>query len=217
MKRFVTLVAMMILAAPTLAAAQVTEPLPNVRSGDRQTTYRTMPVQVQAAQPTYVASGVANAAYATPTDTVCLKGAAGKLIRVNSFVIQMNATAATIVTWYLVKRSALNTGGTSTAPAGIPTDSASAAATGTIALYSAAPTTGTSLGSVSFVQGITGASTTSVGATFNLVSERSSTEFSQPIVLRNAAEEVCANFAGVAWPAGGTYNWSIRWSETKTA
>lgn len=214
MRSIIALVASLLMIAPTVATAQVTEPLPRVRSGDRSITLRTEPVQIFAAQPTYVASGAGATAYATPTDVLCITGAANKVVKVYAFQLQMAATAATVVNWSFIKRSTANTGGTSTNPAGVPIDSTNAAATAAVTLYTAVPTPGTSVGTVGYVSATAPALASTAGVPISLDTPRSTAEFSQPVVLRGVTQMVCANFGGTAWPSGGIYSWSIRWTET---
>ena len=76
---------------------------------------------------------------ATSTDVVVLSGSASKVIRVTKVSIVGTATAASIYDHYLIKRTAANTGGTSTSPTPAKSDSNDPSASATLKLYSANP------------------------------------------------------------------------------
>lgn len=76
---------------------------------------------------------------ATATDVFTLCGSATKVIRVNRIQVTADSTAPAVIDFYVFKRSAANTGGTSTAPTISKFDSADGTATATVALYSANP------------------------------------------------------------------------------
>lgn len=84
---------------------------------------------------------------ATPTDIFTITGSATKTVRILRIEITATATASAAISLLLVKRSTANTVGTKTNPASIPHNSGSAAATATIAAYTANPTLGTIVGS----------------------------------------------------------------------
>lgn len=172
------------------------------------------------AKPTFVASGLAYAAYATPSDMICISGAPGKVVRVTSFVTQANATAATLEKFYWVRRSAVDTGGTSSTGTAVSMDSANAASAAVVTLYTAAPSTGTLVGTVA--QAVTTASApTSAGGVATLNSPnahdvaRVAGDYRQPVTLRTV-ESLCLNFNGQAWPSGGVMDWLVEWTESAT-
>ena len=80
--------------------------------------------------------------YATATDTMVLQNPAnsGKTIRLTQARINGDATANAMQDVYLTYRTALNTGGTSTAQTPFKMDSSDPASSASVLLYSAAPT-----------------------------------------------------------------------------
>src|SRR6266702_476 len=82
-------------------------------------------------------------------DVLLFKGSSTKTVRVTQVIISGTATTAINLYVQLIKRSAADTAGTTgTAPTIAPHASANAAATATVAIYTAAPTAGTSVGIV---------------------------------------------------------------------
>lgn len=179
---------------------------------------RTMPIggggfSSQLSSYRYTANGYT--AYTTPTDLFCLSGSASKTVYVTMFGQAGNATAATLETTYFIKRSAANTGGTSTTPTPVSIDSTNAAATAVMTVYTAAPSLGTAVGTLAIVT-FNFAALTAPG-TFSNIYTFATTEglntYQQPITLRGTSESLCANFNGAAWPLGGTDLITVEWTE----
>lgn len=171
---------------------------------------------------TYVSSASGYTAYATPQDMLTISGSATKIVRVINMRLLMQSTTGTLITLFFLKRSTANTGGTATNPTGIPLDSASAAATAVLNLYTAAPTPGTSLGTINYQQLLT-AATTAAPSVFQLVAlasllnaQQTPNAFMQPLTLRGVAQSLCINFAGAALPAGSTFGYEVTWTESDT-
>jgi len=165
--------------------------------------------------PTYVTSGVAYAGYATPTDMLVLSNPGTKTILVTQAQLQIAATASTTMTLFFIRRSALNTGGTSTTSAIASIDSTNAAATAVATLYTAAPTTN---GTAATVYVLTStASAGGAGTVFGLQSASHgqttmAVDFRQPITLRQN-ESLALNLAGAALPAGFAASYLLEWVE----
>lgn len=173
----------------------------------------------------YRVATYANVGYATPTDLACLvnPSASSKTVYVTQFGIAPQATTATIGTWYTVKRSSPDTGGTSAAATVVPLDSADAAATATVLIYSAAPTLGTLVGDLNVDVGSAPA-TSAAASFFGLNAGNSGTQgesyfdaaatssLTQPITL-HAGESICINFAGASLPSGFTAGYLAEWTE----
>lgn len=165
---------------------------------------------LEASVPSFRYSSYDNTPAATPTDLLTLKGAAGKIIKVRRIVISGIATTAGNLPISIIKRTAANTGGTSTAPTPAKADSGdSAAAAAVLALYTANPS------------GL-GAGTTLVARRvfFNLTTaqlDRAVFEFGKdggkPIYLRGASEWLAINGNGAALPAGCKIDFDIEWTE----
>lgn len=168
---------------------------------------------------TYSISGTGYPAYATPTDLLIIRGSASKIVRVINMRMLVHTTAAALHFFQYLKRSTANTGGTSTSPAGIPWDSGDAAATAVLNLYTAAPTTGTSLGALSS-QYLTSTVPTSVPGLAQTAGVSTTifqvTNFIKPVTLRGVAESFCINYAGAALPAGFAAQWDVTWTESDT-
>lgn len=166
--------------------------------------------------PTYVASGAAYAAYATPTDLLTITGSATKIIRIVQMQLLPRSTSAALQNISFIRRSAANTGGTSTTPTGFPVDSADPAATAVVNLYSAAPTLGTALTTLGVQRAVSGTLTGAPGsiALSNVVLQSSSILFHKPIILRGITESLCMNYGGAALTAGFSAEWTITWTES---
>lgn len=167
--------------------------------------------QIPTGMRTYFATGIGYTAYATPTDLFTISGAAGKVIRIVQMRLLAQSTTATYTTIHWIKRSTLNTGGTATQPTGFPMDSADAAHSAVINLYTAAPTTGTVIGR----QYHTSLTTLLTSAPSNFTANQIATSGSinKTITLR-PDESLCCNWNGAALPSGFTAGWDITWTES---
>lgn len=170
-----------------------------------------VPVTFSAAAATYSASIVGLSPAALATDIFTITGSATKTVRISRILVNGVQTTAGQVSVMAVKRSTANTVGTSTAPTRVPYDSTSAAATATVLAYTANPTLGTTVGTITssrlFVPGTASASdaqglqvlTGDVGQQF--------------ITLRGIAEVVAVNLNGVT-VTGAALNITVEWTES---
>lgn len=149
---------------------------------------------------------------ATATDVLVLSGSASKVIRVTKVSVVGTATAASIYDNYIIKRTAANTGGTSTIVTPAQSDSADAAATATLRLYTANPS---ALGTGIAVEGAK--TYLSAGATPGAAAlphvYTFGTRNDKAIVLRGTGESLAFNFGGQAVPSGANLYLSIEWTE----
>lgn len=163
---------------------------------------------VDGGKATYAFARSTFAIAATPTDVAIVNGSATKTVRITRIEIDALCTAATAAALevQLVKRTTLNTGGTSTgSPAGVAYDSTDPAATSSVLCYTANPSgLGTSAGIVRD------------GKLVPVLSPYTATDFPQhdrlvwdfgnrpdkALVLNNASEGYAINLAGAAIPAG---------------
>lgn len=149
---------------------------------------------------------------ATATDVLVLTGSATKVIRVTKLSIVGTATAASIYDHYIVKRTAANTGGTSTSVTPAQSDSTDAAQAATLRLYTANPS---ALGAGIAVEGAK--TYLSAGATPGAAAlphvYTFGTRNDKAIVLRGTGESLAFNFGGQAVPAGANLYLSIEWTE----
>ena len=149
---------------------------------------------------------------ATATDVLVLSGSASKVIRVTKVSLVGTATAASIYDHYVIKRTAANTGGTSTSVTAAKSDSSDDAQTATLKLYTANPSgLGTGI-SVEANKTYLSASATPGAAALPIV-YTFGTRNDKAIVLRGASESLAINFGGQAVPAGASLYLNIEWTE----
>lgn len=157
----------------------------------------------------YFATGIVPAA--NPTDLLVLRGSATKVVRLKSLLIMGTATAASNIICNLIRRSAANTGGTASNPAGIPRDTNNDAVSAQLSLYSANPAAlGTAVGNVD--GGRLNLAPAANGSIDRLMFQYA-WQMDQALVLRGVSEFLALNLGGVAWPAGGALDISMMWTE----
>lgn len=144
------------------------------------------------------------------TDLFTLYGSASKTIRITHLSIIGTATGFTDVPLSVIKRSAANTGGSSSAPSIAPHDSNNAVATATPLAYTANPT---GLGaSVAIIR----ASNLGLSAVATVFPSPLTWDFTirntQAIVLRGVAQGLAINFNSTA-VVGGSVSVEIEWTE----
>lgn len=149
---------------------------------------------------------------ATPTDIFMITGSGTKIVRVQSIMVSFDSTGGgSDMDCQFIRRSTLNTGGTSTSPTPVPHDTLNFGASATLAAYTANPTAlGTSLGAIE--RFFVGASANSGNPTapFKYGPEAGN----QPINLRGINDALCISLAGGTVPTGLTANLRVRWTET---
>ncbi|KMO85850.1 hypothetical protein AB840_11295 [Megasphaera cerevisiae DSM 20462] len=158
--------------------------------------------------PTYGVSGVALTPDATPTDVVTVYASAAKSVKVKKVIVSGVATTAGTMNVSLVKRTAANTGGTSTSPSIGQFDSADSAATATVKVYSAKPTSvgaGVAIASKALNFGVAGAA--------GIVEFDFTTRNDKALYLRGAAQGMAINLNGGAVPSGGALGYAIEFEE----
>ena len=146
---------------------------------------------------------------ASATDIFNFKGSGTKTIYIRKITWkQCNSAAGGTHQVYLIKRSTANSGGTSSALTAVPLDSNFASATASGVYYTANPTTGTSVGTISHCVFLLG----SLVYHLNHVLF-DSTKGGAPIVLRGTSESVSVNYNGVTDGIGTSAVVDIEWSE----
>jgi len=148
---------------------------------------------------------------ATPTDMATITGSATRTIKVTRVVFSSTQTTAGINTFFLVKRSTANSGGTSASVTAVPLDSTNPAATATVLSYTANPAAlGTAVGNVRASKLITPAPASLQNPEwiweFDLLN-------TQPVTLRGTTQVLALNFNGAALPAGLNVNVAFHWTE----
>lgn len=156
----------------------------------------------------YASNG--NTPAATPTDVLVITGSASKLVRLRRIYVGALATAAGSMIVNLIRRSTADTTGTKTSPTPQKIDTADAAATATVDLYTANPGgLGTAVGTLSnralFFQ--------LVGAGKDFVEWNWSEILGRGIALRGVLDSLAINFGGAAVPSGGKLDFELEWSE----
>jgi len=153
-----------------------------------------------------VANNVVPAALAT--DLVTIYGSASKTVNILNIWVSGVQTTAGQAQIMLIKRSAANSAGTSTASLRIPYDSTDAAATATVLAYTANPTLGAAVGNVRgdrlFLPGAA-AAVDAQGLTWSFVNGKQ-------LILRGVAQGIAINLNGITL-AGGSINVTIEWTE----
>ena len=159
---------------------------------------------------TYSASIIGLVIGAAATDIFEIIGSATKLVRVKRIQVSGTATGTAAIALVLVKRSAANTLGTSTAPSPVSHDSNNIAATSALKAYTANPTLGAIVGNIRSTRQTL---TTPGGAIVNVPTVfEFGNGVNQNIILRAVTETLAVNLNGVT-VAGETLDIDITWTE----
>jgi hypothetical protein len=135
---------------------------------------------------------------ANPTDVACIWGSATKTIRVTHLRVYASATTAGQMIMQIVKRSAVNSGGTFTAATIVPHDTLVTSVSATNTIYTANPTTlGATVGSVETAILDFGA-----GAAGPPFDRQFGADNDEPIVLRGIGQGLCIDLSGGVVPSG---------------
>ena len=135
------------------------------------------------------------AAAASATDIFTITGSATKTIYIRRIRVQATQTIGAVRDILLIKRSAANTGGTSTTPTLVPHDSVYSAATAVVRAYTANPSgLGAAVGDVR--RDKIWIPSTAVAPEENTWEFAPS--FTQPLVLRGTSQMLCVNLNGVS-------------------
>lgn len=167
---------------------------------------------------TYSAAKVGLVPASSATDIFTITGSATKTVRVTRIEVVGTTTSATpaALDIVLLKRSAADTSGTSTAPTIVPHDSNDAAATSVVAAYTANPTVGTLVGNLRN-QKLMLTLGTYTATDFPPV-DRVTWEFgnrpgAQCIVLRGVGDVLAINLGGVTATATASVDLAIEFTE----
>jgi len=169
-------------------------------------------VVIETFHPTYAYRAADITPVATATDVLALVGAAGKCIRITKIGISGSATAAALLDIYITKRTASNTGGTSTSPIATKYDSLDPTASATLMLYTA---NASALGAGTGLEGdkiFLPAQATPASEPSHWMVDYTGIEAKCPM-LRNVNESISINLAGQALPLGTSLYFYIEWTE----
>jgi hypothetical protein len=145
------------------------------------------------------------------TDNAVLPGNATDTVLVTRVIISCTQTTAGNITLNLIKRSAADSSGTSSAMTVVPDDSTfSAASSAPLSYTGTGPTAGTAVGNVDTYQLGCNATSTAGPNDIYILDRRL-----KPIVLRGTAQELAVNFGNAAI-TGGTLTVTFEWEEVKT-
>jgi hypothetical protein len=164
------------------------------------------------ARATFTANNVIYTPPATPTDMVILSGSASKTVKVLRTTITCLQTTAGFNTFFLLLRTAANTGGTLLTDTPVAHDQTTSA-TATLKHYSVNPT-GVGAGSGNIIQSpriFCPAAATASGNSPYIIDFTSNGM--APITLSGTAQSLVWNFAGAALPAGLSLSISFTWTE----
>ncbi|MGH7975013.1 MAG: hypothetical protein ACREBR_05780 [bacterium] len=150
------------------------------------------------------------------TDIVTISGSASKTITVTRIELTTNTTSTSFNNWIALKRSTVNTGGTSTSPTIVPYDSNNAAGTAVVHSYSANPTAlGTLVGNLKMIKLFSPPPTGGNATNENVqIFDFTDGGVISGVVLRGTGQLLCLNFAGAAVPAGMVIAVNIDWIES---
>lgn len=161
--------------------------------------------------PTYsaVSNGVQIAG--TPTDVFTISGAANKMIKIREVTVTgVNSSNLNFLVT-LVRRSSLNTGGTSSLLTAVPYHSDSSAASAIVRQYTGNPTVGTEVGYVRtqylFLPALASANAVDK-CQWNFGDDNT-----QCLMLRSASELVAVNLLGATIGGTTVLNCRIEWTE----
>lgn len=162
---------------------------------------------------TYSASASGFVPAASATDIFCIKGSATKTVKITSIAVSGTTTAGSgfSASTTLVKRSTIDTGGTSVTDTAVPHDSGDMAATAVVTHYTANPTLGNAVGNLRAHRLSIG----TAGGAGN-VGPLNQWDFgvraSKPIILRGVSEQLCINLGGITI-TGPIFSASVEWVE----
>lgn len=146
---------------------------------------------------------------ASATDIFTITGSATKTVRITELTSQCTETTAGVVAVQLLKRSAANTGGTSTTPTVVPHDSTSPAGTATVRAYTANPSgLGALVGLVRATRETWLAPASVASASRNPFTFYNGLS----VVLRGTSEVLAVNLNGVTVTGGTCALWAT-WTE----
>lgn len=150
---------------------------------------------------------------ATPTDIITITGSATKTIRVLSIEFTSVQTTRALINMFIIKRSAANTGGTSTTPTVVPADSNNAAPTAVVRVYTANPTVGAAVGNLSIVKVLSDDSGANAVGGSGYMWDFTKGGFAQGAILRGTSQVLAVSLNGATLPIGLSVVATVTWTE----
>lgn len=150
---------------------------------------------------------------AAATDILAILGVSNRQVTINRIIVSGIATAAASVPMSVIKRSAPDTGGTSTVLVGVTMDSRDpASAQAVVSAYTANPALGATVGPIASARVILSSTSASVGINPTVFDfERM---YKKLPMLVAAGESLCLNYGGTT-AAGNLLDISIEWTEER--
>ncbi len=147
---------------------------------------------------------------AAATDIFTISGSATKTLRILTLGFSATQQSSGIQSIAVIKRSAVDTGGTSTSPTAVPHDSTDSAATAVVKAYTANPSAlGAAVGTLRTVKIGAPAANTS---TISIVEWSLDVSAAKAIVLKGLGETLAINLNGVT-PTGSSFDAYVTWTE----
>jgi len=182
---------------------------------DNKPTFLVDEDDTDSAEVSYSAAVVGFTAAATPTDVFTISGSASKIIRITNIGFTATANTSAMKDVIVLKRSTLNTGGTSAAVTAVKHDSNDAAATAVILNYTANPAAlGSLVGNIRAVKYDFVAANLS-SSSLRILRWDFRSRGAKPLVLRNANELVAINLNSVT-TASNLISINVEWTESST-
>lgn len=217
MKMFRTLglAAIALLLAAPLANAQ---PFPSNCATTANCTQSWSQNGIQSFVNTYKVSLSNQLPAATATDILTITGSSTRTVRVTKIVLSGGATSAGSIQTAVIRRGALDTGGTPTFPNIAKRDLNNSAIAAIVTQYSTNPTVGNTASAGTgtldtcrlFLQTATGGSPDVCAFTYGINDD-------QLTVLRGSTDVLAVNLQGSTIPTGGTIDIDVEWTEEATA
>lgn len=143
-------------------------------------------------------------------DVVALGGSATRLIRLKGVIVSGTATAATNVPIYVWKRTAIYTGGTSTAITRVSADTDDPASTATLVHYA---TAGATAGTGTMIDGCRLNLAPAANGGIDRFLFQYTWQNDKAPILRGVTEFIGVGLNGTTMPAGGALDVALVWSE----
>jgi hypothetical protein len=160
--------------------------------------------------PTYRAATGTWTIPATPTDMVTIQGSATKTIKILNITLMASQTTAGANSFFLIRRSAANTGGTASTVSAGSMAAANAGATAVVKFYTVNPT---GLGAANGTLDIAYLNTAAPGGAILPYQWILDSNLGQPIILSGTSDFLALNFNGATLPSGLKVALTIEWSE----
>lgn len=163
---------------------------------------------------TYVATSTAFTPGATPQDIFTISGSATSNVYVLKMGLTTTQTTAGTNAFFLAKRSTLNTGGVSAAPAIVQYDINNFLPTATVLQYTTTPGTNGALEGYAWGGWVNAPAIATAGIGIDFMETNFADSFAGPMALLTPTETIGWNFKGAALPPGLSVIAYVVWYES---